>query len=36
MGADVVTADGHAPLVIDGSSSLHGLTYELPVASAQV
>jgi 3-phosphoshikimate 1-carboxyvinyltransferase len=36
MGADVVTADGHAPLVIDGSGSLHGLTYELPVASAQV
>jgi 3-phosphoshikimate 1-carboxyvinyltransferase len=36
MGADIVTADGHAPLVIDGSGSLHGLTYELPVASAQV
>jgi 3-phosphoshikimate 1-carboxyvinyltransferase len=36
MGADVLTADGHAPLVIDGTGSLHGLTYELPVASAQV
>jgi 3-phosphoshikimate 1-carboxyvinyltransferase len=36
MGAEVLTADGHAPVVIDGTGSLHGLTYELPVASAQV
>jgi 3-phosphoshikimate 1-carboxyvinyltransferase len=36
MGAEVTTTDGHAPLVIDGSDSLRGLTYELPVASAQV
>jgi 3-phosphoshikimate 1-carboxyvinyltransferase len=36
MGAEVATADGHAPVVVDGTGSLHGLTYELPVASAQV
>jgi 3-phosphoshikimate 1-carboxyvinyltransferase len=36
MGAEVVTVDGHAPVVIEGTGSLHGLTYELPVASAQV
>ena len=36
MGAEVTTTDGHAPLVIEGSGSLRGLTYELPVASAQV
>ncbi|MGH2936393.1 MAG: 3-phosphoshikimate 1-carboxyvinyltransferase, partial [Gaiellaceae bacterium] len=35
MGARFETTDGHAPLVIDGSS-LHGIDYELPVASAQV
>jgi 3-phosphoshikimate 1-carboxyvinyltransferase len=35
MGARFETIDGHAPLVIDGSS-LHGIDYELPVASAQV
>ena len=36
MGAGVTTTDGHAPLVIEGSDGLRGLTYELPVASAQV
>jgi 3-phosphoshikimate 1-carboxyvinyltransferase len=36
MGAEVATTDGHAPLVIVGSDALRGLTYELPVASAQV
>jgi 3-phosphoshikimate 1-carboxyvinyltransferase len=36
MGAEVATTDGHAPLVIEGSDALRGLTYELPVASAQV
>ena len=36
MGADVATTEGHAPLVIEGADSLRGLTYELPVASAQV
>jgi 3-phosphoshikimate 1-carboxyvinyltransferase len=36
MGASVSTTDGHAPVTIEGSSTLTGLTYELPVASAQV
>jgi 3-phosphoshikimate 1-carboxyvinyltransferase len=36
MGAEIATTDGHAPLVIEGSNALRGLTYELPVASAQV
>ena len=36
MGANVVTTEGHAPLAIEGVDSLRGLTYELPVASAQV
>lgn len=36
MGALVETADGHAPLVIEGGRELSGIRYELPVASAQV
>ena len=36
MGARVETTDGHAPVLIEGSDSLHGIDYELPVASAQV
>ena len=36
MGSNVVTTEGHAPLVIEGVEFLRGLTYELPVASAQV
>jgi 3-phosphoshikimate 1-carboxyvinyltransferase len=36
MGASIETTDGHAPVVIEGSGALHGVTYELPVASAQV
>jgi 3-phosphoshikimate 1-carboxyvinyltransferase len=36
MGARIETTDGHAPLRIDGSGALHGIEYELPVASAQV
>ena len=36
MGARIETTDGHAPVVIEGSGSLHGIDYELPVASAQV
>jgi 3-phosphoshikimate 1-carboxyvinyltransferase len=36
MGARVETTDGHAPLVVEGSSSLGPIDYELPVASAQV
>jgi 3-phosphoshikimate 1-carboxyvinyltransferase len=35
MGARVETTDGHAPLLIEGGR-LHGIRYELPVASAQV
>jgi 3-phosphoshikimate 1-carboxyvinyltransferase len=35
MGAGVETADGRLPLVIHGRP-LHGIDYELPVASAQV
>jgi 3-phosphoshikimate 1-carboxyvinyltransferase len=35
LGAGVETAQGHLPLGIDGRP-LHGITYELPVASAQV
>jgi 3-phosphoshikimate 1-carboxyvinyltransferase len=36
MGARVETTDGHAPVRITGSDALRGITYELPVASAQV
>jgi 3-phosphoshikimate 1-carboxyvinyltransferase len=36
MGATIETTDGHAPVVIEGSAALYGLSYELPVASAQV
>ena len=35
MGAQVQTTDGTPPLTIDGGE-LHGIRYELPVASAQV
>ena len=35
MGASIETTDGHAPVRIEGSP-LHGINYELPVASAQV
>lgn len=35
MGARVETTDGHAPLVVEGAE-LAPITYELPVASAQV
>lgn len=35
MGATVETTDGHAPLVVEGRA-LAPITYELPVASAQV
>jgi 3-phosphoshikimate 1-carboxyvinyltransferase len=35
MGAAVTTTDGHAPLAVEGAR-LHGIAYELPVASAQV
>jgi 3-phosphoshikimate 1-carboxyvinyltransferase len=36
MGARVETADGHAPLAVEGGASLGAIRYELPVASAQV
>jgi 3-phosphoshikimate 1-carboxyvinyltransferase len=36
MGATIETFDGHAPVVIEGSGALHGVSYELPMASAQV
>jgi 3-phosphoshikimate 1-carboxyvinyltransferase len=36
MGAVVETTDGHAPIVTTGAAELKGITYELPVASAQV
>jgi 3-phosphoshikimate 1-carboxyvinyltransferase len=36
MGARIETTNGHAPLHIEGSDALEGITYELPVASAQV
>jgi 3-phosphoshikimate 1-carboxyvinyltransferase len=35
MGARIETTNGHAPVVIEGST-LHAIRYELPVASAQV
>jgi 3-phosphoshikimate 1-carboxyvinyltransferase len=35
LGARIETTDGHAPLVVEGGK-LRGITYELPVASAQV
>ena len=36
MGASIELTDGHAPIHIKGNPSLKGMTYELPVASAQV
>ncbi len=36
MGARIETTEGHAPVVVEGSDALHGIDYELPVASAQV
>ncbi len=36
MGATIETTEGHAPVIVAGSDALHGVTYELPVASAQV
>jgi 3-phosphoshikimate 1-carboxyvinyltransferase len=36
MGARIETADGLPPLVVEGSDSLRGIEYVLPVASAQV
>ncbi len=37
MGAQIEDTDGHAPLVIRAAHRpLHGLTYDMPIASAQV
>lgn len=35
MGADIADTDGHSPLYIN-PADLHGIRYEMPVASAQV
>jgi 3-phosphoshikimate 1-carboxyvinyltransferase len=36
VGARVVTENGHAPVTVEGSSSLEAVTHELTVTSAQV
>lgn len=36
MGADVRTRNGTPPVDIGGSRSLHGIDYQMPIASAQV
>jgi len=36
MGAEVETVEGHAPLTVHGGAALRPISYELPVASAQV
>ncbi len=36
MGAVIASTNGCAPITIDGGNQLTGITYELPVASAQV
>lgn len=36
MGAEIVTSEGRPPLFIRGGHALHGITYEMPEASAQV
>lgn len=36
MGASIRLTSGHAPIFVQGGRTLHGITYEMPVASAQV
>ncbi|WP_245614396.1 3-phosphoshikimate 1-carboxyvinyltransferase [Legionella massiliensis] len=36
MGAEIMTTDGRPPLTIRGGHTLHGISYEMPEASAQV
>ena len=36
MGARIETQDGHPPVRIHGGAELHGIHYDMPVASAQV
>lgn len=36
MGAELTLTDGHAPIYIQGKRNLRGITYRLPIPSAQV
>ena len=36
MGGDIESVDGKAPVTVIGTDELHGIDYEMPVASAQV
>ncbi len=36
MGVRIATTDGHPPVTVEGGAPLRGITYQLPVASAQV
>ena len=36
MGAEIESVDGHAPLTIHGRHPLRSISYELPIASAQI
>jgi cyclohexadieny/prephenate dehydrogenase / 3-phosphoshikimate 1-carboxyvinyltransferase len=36
MGADIASFDNHPPLIICGGSPLHGINYDMPIASSQV
>lgn len=36
MGARISLTNGHAPITVAGGRTLHGITYRLPMASAQV
>ena len=36
MGAEIESVDGHAPLTIRGRHPLRSISYELPIASAQI
>ncbi len=36
MGAEIELCDGRPPMIIHGGHTLHGITYEMPEASAQV
>jgi 3-phosphoshikimate 1-carboxyvinyltransferase len=36
MGARIISADGRAPLCITGTGNLRGISYEMPLASAQL
>lgn len=36
MGAKIITCDGRPPIFIEGDQTLTGITYDMPIASAQV